>query len=50
MAERDGTTTGGVERRDLLRLGAAAAAGLVAGRLAADPAADAVAKPAATGV
>lgn len=50
MAERDGTTTGGVERRDLLRLGAAAAAGLVAGRLAADPAMDAVAKPAATGV
>ncbi|MBP7674740.1 MAG: aldo/keto reductase [Thermoanaerobaculia bacterium] len=48
MTERDGTTTGGVERRDLLKLGAAAAAGLVAGRLSADPAADAATKPAAT--
>ncbi len=50
MTERDGTTTGGVERRDLLKLGAAAAAGLVAGRLSADPATDAATKPAATGV
>lgn len=34
MAERDETTKGGgLERRDLLKLGAAAAAGLVAGRL-----------------
>lgn len=49
MTERDGTTTGGVERRDLLKLGAAAAAGLVAGRLSAEPAVDAATKPAATG-
>lgn len=36
MAERDETTKGeGLERRDLLKLGAAAAAGLVAGRLGA---------------
>ncbi len=49
MAERDGTTTGGVERRDLLKLGAAAAAGLVAGRLAAEPAADEAPKPAPAG-
>ena len=47
MTERDGTTTGGMERRDLLKLGAAAAAGLVAGRLSAEPAADATTKPAA---
>ena len=49
MTERDGTTTGGVERRDLLKLGAAAAAGLVAGRLSAEPAAVEAPKPAATG-
>ena len=49
MTERDGTTTGGVERRDLLKLGAAAAAGLVAGRLSAEPATAEAPKPAATG-
>lgn len=49
MTERDGTTTGGVERRDLLKLGAAAAAGLVTGRLSAEPAVDAATKPVSAG-
>ena len=49
MAERDEKPTGGVERRDLLRLGAAAAAGLVAGRLGAEPASPGAPKPAAKG-
>ncbi|MHB8798078.1 MAG: aldo/keto reductase [Thermoanaerobaculia bacterium] len=49
MTERDGTKTGGVERRALLTLGAAAAAGLVAGRLSAEPATTSAPKLAAPG-
>lgn len=48
MAERDESTKGeGLERRGLLKLGAAAAAGLVAGRLGAAQTAPAAPKPAA---